>query len=37
MTSGQSCGAFPGNRTPNAVFGHGMLNVHQLLKLAETL
>lgn len=31
LTSAQSCGAFPGNLIPNAVFGHGLLDVEAAL------
>lgn len=31
LTTRQSCAGFPGDRIPNAVFGHGMLNVYKLV------
>ena len=27
LISTQSCGSFPGKSIPNAVFGHGLLNI----------
>jgi serine protease AprX len=31
LTTRQSCPGFPGDRIPNAVFGHGLLNVYKLV------
>lgn len=32
LKADQTCGNFPGSQIPNAVYGHGMLNVHAALK-----
>lgn len=34
-TSSQSCGKFPGNQVPNAVFGYGQLNIYNAIKYKE--
>jgi serine protease AprX len=31
-TSTQSCGSYPGNRVPNAVFGHGYVDAYQSIR-----